>query len=483
MMRGGGGGGMRPSGPPGYAGAPPRTESSDLDSYYTGPPAGAAAAAQRGPGPASPTTGMRRGGEDEFVAGPIGMAMEMDERTGSPPTAAGHGHAPMAGMAGMAMSGPGGYGGLRDSDQDVAGLVGLQRERDREREREGEHHPGMGARMESGRSEGVRSVGSVYSDHTYVPPRAQWAPQADNPDPSHPLSTSSAAVPSSNVLPLSPTSPRQAHMPAPSSPRHRRAPSDAYYEDVDPRFAVDPASEVGGGGGGDLPTAMTAGTGFVGAYGGGSGPQQPLQHQRPAQQQQQQDPRLLQAPGRSYHSGGGGGGERSAIPSFVSGSDDLGTPASDPSLPAAEYSNESLPTGARSPGEGSEASHFTSVSQRPVNPHWRPGPGPGTAYGGGGGGGMGMQGMMQQGMHQGQGQQQGSMMGGTTASAAQRRREDVILNANPDFSLPGMGGQGRGGFRARGGGGGAGMGMSPQQGGRGGGGGLTPAGRYPSGDI
>ncbi|KAK3066119.1 regulator of ime2 [Teratosphaeriaceae sp. CCFEE 6253] len=338
----------------------------------------------------------------------------------------------------------------------------------------------MGARMESERSEGVRSAGSVYSDHTYVPPRAQLAPQADNPhDPAassqqHPLSTSSAAVPSSNVLPLSPTSPRQANMPAPSSPRHRRAPSDAYYEDVDPRFAVDPASEVGGGGG-DLPTAMTAGTGFVGAYGGGSEPQQPLQHQRPAQQQQQ-EPRLLQAPGRSYHSGGG---ERSAIPSFVSGSDDLGTPASDPSLPAAEYSNESLPTGARSPGEGSEASHFTSVSQRPVNPHWRPGPGPGTAYGGGGGGGAGMQGMMQQGMQQ-RGQQ-GSMMGGTTASAAQRRREDVILNANPDFSLPGMGGQGRVGFRARGGG--AGMGMSPQQGGRGGGGGLTPAGRYPSGDI
>lgn len=69
---------------------------------------------------------------------------------------------------------------------------------------------------------------------------------------------------------------------------------------------------------------------------------------------------------------------------------------------------EPIPDGARSPGEGSEASHFTSVSQRGINPNWMPPPG------------MGRGGMSQV----------------SSASAVQRRKEDVILNANPDFSLP-----------------------------------------------
>lgn len=112
-----------------------------------------------------------------------------------------------------------------------------------------------------------------------------------------------------------------------------------------------------------------------------------------------------------------------------------------------DLSYETLPEGARSPGEGSEASHFTSVSQRGINPNWRPGVG--SAYGGG-------------------------SMAPSSASAAQRRKEDVILNANPDFSLPGMriGGRGRG--RGRGGM----MRVYPPP--TAATMGLTPSGRYPT---
>lgn len=85
------------------------------------------------------------------------------------------------------------------------------------------------------------------------------------------------------------------------------------------------------------------------------------------------------------------------------------------------HSYEDLP-GARSPAE-SEASNFTSVSQRGVNPNWRPGNG-----------------------------------GEFNSFAPPRRhqqqmRRDVLLNNNPDFELPGMGpprgmpGRGRGGMR------------------------------------
>lgn len=299
---------------------------------------------------------------------------------------------------------------------------------------------------------------------TYVPPRAQWAQaqptgQHDSVS-SEPLSL---GLPSSNALPqpsaqASPTSPRGPGF----SPQHRRGGSEAYYEDVDPRFAVDPASEVGTDHGGHLPTALTPGTGFVGAAYG-----------RPQHQQrmppQPQDPNLLQTPHPTYHSQQPQ--DRSNIPSFVSGSSGGGgsggetdqahsTPSLErPPSDQPDHSYENLPTGARSPGEGSEASEaFTSVSQRPVNPNWRPGPG--SAYGGGG--------------------PPGSMMGGalpSSASAAQRRREDVILNANPDFSLPGMAPSGRGG-RGRGRGGGGRMGMgSPLTNVNAG---LTPMGRYPT---
>lgn len=77
--------------------------------------------------------------------------------------------------------------------------------------------------------------------------------------------------------------------------------------------------------------------------------------------------------------------------------------------PPLTNSYEDLP-GARSPAE-SETSNFTSVSQRGVNPNWRPG------------------------------------YGGEFNSFAPARRQSNtqarILDANPDFHLPGMGPAGR----------------------------------------
>ena len=105
---------------------------------------------------------------------------------------------------------------------------------------------------------------------------------------------------------------------------------------------------------------------------------------------------------------------------------------SDPNLPRTS-SYDDLPEGCRSPAS-SDVSHFTSISQRPVNPAWRPEVGSAAGqfppYGGGRG-------------------------------RAPMRPEDVILEANmanPDFALPGMG-RGRG--RGRGGRGGRGGAMAP----------------------
>ncbi|KAK5742391.1 regulator of ime2 [Elasticomyces elasticus] len=416
MMMGRGGMNGRPGPPPGYAGPP-------QDPYYNGP------RSPTSPTMAQPPPPMR----DEFIAGPIGQAIEMDERTGSPP-----GPLPPAPHADSASP----YG-LRDGDGDVAGMVGLQQER---------HQP---VRMDSERSAGVQSATSLYSDQwvqtpnerenrgtdrvtsTYVPPRAQWQ-QGDhhNSGLSQPLSSN--AAPSSGALPISPV--------MAAAPQHRRGDSENYYEDVDPRFAVDPASEVGQDHPGPLPTALTPGSGYVGSSYG--------QQRMPPQAQ---DPNLLQTPHPRFNSQSRQ--DRGEIPSYVSGSGDGSGGETDPGhstsafleRPASdnpESSNENLPTGARSPGEGSEASHFTSVSQRPVNPNWRP-QGPPSAYGG-----------------------PGSAMGQTTASAAQRRREDVILNANPDFSLPGMA-PSRGRGRGRGGMGRMGSPTAVNAG-------LTPMGRYPT---
>ena len=87
--------------------------------------------------------------DDSFVAGPVGVpigtAIEMDERTGSPP--------------GPSSPNPGAFEsqenyGLRDSDADVMGMVGLQQD-----QRDGP------MRMDSTeRESGVRSPTSIYSD-------------------------------------------------------------------------------------------------------------------------------------------------------------------------------------------------------------------------------------------------------------------------------------------------------------------------------
>lgn len=85
-------------------------------------------------------------------------------------------------------------------------------------------------------------------------------------------------------------------------------------------------------------------------------------------------------------------------------------------------SYEDLQSGARSPAE-SERSNFTSVSRRGVNPRWN-----------GGEGGYGAAPMPRRPVP---------------------RQDDMLLNSNPDFSIPGgRGGRGfpRGGASARGGG-------------------------------
>lgn len=147
--------------------------------------------------------------------------------------------------------------------------------------------------------------------------------------------------------------------------------SSDYYEDVDPRFA-DPAQAQAPPA---LPTSLMPG-GFA-----------------------KGNPNYLSAPN-----------------------------SSDNHLPRTSSYDE-LPEGARSPA-ASEASHFTSVSQRPVNPNWRP------EFGA----------------------PAGQFPPFPPGQRRPMRQEDVILEANaanPDFALPGVGrgrGRGRGG-RGRGGGG------------------------------
>ncbi|CAD0029599.1 unnamed protein product [Aureobasidium pullulans] len=188
-----------------------------------------------------------------------------------------------------------------------------------------------------------------------------------------------APAPMNNMHSAPPLSPVQA---SPTS-RRNRAGSESYYEDVDPRFAADEPSVVG------VPTSLTPGP-----------PIPTVRHPSPDHLRVGQD-----------HDG--------------------------PSLER-DSSYENMAEGALSPAM-SDTSNFTSVSQRGVNPNWRPppgyGPGPGPVPG----------------------------------PSQQRRNErnDMILGQNPDFMLPGMRGPSRGG---------RGRGMprpnNPN--------GLTPPGRYPS---
>ncbi|TVY35732.1 pH-response regulator protein [Lachnellula subtilissima] len=121
------------------------------------------------------------------LEGPVGQAVEMDASTGSPS------HAP---------KGYGQFGPLRDSDGDVAGMVGLQQQRVQR--------------------DAVVSESSRYSTDEYVPPRQGWGDAGRS----------------------SPLNPASQPTELPSSRGHKRISSagDNYYEDIDPRFADNPPS-------------------------------------------------------------------------------------------------------------------------------------------------------------------------------------------------------------------------------------------------
>lgn len=100
----------------------------------------------------------------------------------------------------------------------------------------------------------------------------------------------------------------------------------------------------------------------------------------------------------------------------------------------------------------SETSNFTSISQRPVNPSWQPppgaqmmGPGPGPSYqygpGPGRGGWNGPVGSPLAGP--GGGYQSSSIYSGPGKSTSRYRDQETVLNANPDFALPGSAGKPR----------------------------------------
>lgn len=108
---------------------------------------------------------------------------------------------------------------------------------------------------------------------------------------------------------------------------------------------------------------------------------------------------LMPGPARGY----------TTVPSDNSTQQHLALPQA-ASLLDPDSSNSSLPEGARSPAI-SESSHYTSISQRGINPNWQPG----QPY---------------------------------AAPQQQQMRRDVLLGANPDFVVPGAG-PGRGGMGGR----------------------------------
>ncbi|KAK4609476.1 pH-response regulator protein palI/prr-5 [Fulvia fulva] len=425
---------MGRGGPPpmmGRGGPPPPGYGYD---YSYGPP-------RSGPSPSyeQPSPPMAMPNHDQFVAGPvmvdgIGQAIEMDERHGSPqqgsPAPLNHAY-------------DNGQYGLRDSDADVAGMIGLQQGQE---QHDAAPHTLSPPPQDGGRQGDVRSPSSMYSDQTYVPPPTQWSAVPSPLDHGqhengllsrNTLDTNissssgdySSGLPSSRVLSLSPVpaSPTGRSARGSHSPRHNRAGSEAYYEDVDPRFAeeqnpsafhaMSPADDM-------APHNAVRDSGIPNA--------------------------LTPGPGQAVHYQGN---QHLSPEAYATNAADHGISSSsvEGRLPLNDSAGhlEPIPDGARSPGEGSEASNFTSVSQRGINPNWRPGPPGGYA---------------------------GSNLGpnGSSASAVQRRREDTILSANPDFSIPGVGLGGRGGGRGRGRGGTNALPPSAL------GGGLTPAGRYPT---
>ncbi|KAF2271213.1 pali-domain-containing protein [Lojkania enalia] len=249
----------------------------------------------------------------------------------------------------------------------------------------------------SRRPTGPMSPTSNYSqdEQQYIPARGNWN-QAMNIAPDQTLPTNN----NNNNRGLSPIQDSPVELPtqlstvgAPNNP----AASD-YYEDVDPKFA-DPVKN-GNAAAAPLPSSL-----MPGGY--------------------SSDPNLLNA----------------STPSLNTSD----------SVLRRNSSFEDIQDGSRSPA-ASEASHFTSVSQRGINPNWRPPP-------------PGMSGPPVPGQY------------GPYGGRRPLRQEDVILEANavnPDFAVPGAElGRGRG--RGRGRGGRVGVmapGMIPNMG-------LNNQGRYP----
>lgn len=188
-----------------------------------------------------------------------------------------------------------------------------------------------------------------------------------------------------------------------------RASSDVYVEDVDPRFAEETVPPV---------------------------PATPPQFQ----QQQQQAAHMTPLPPLPSY----------ALPNAMSQlhpmqRQQFGSAPRDPDAASSVYngSDQGL-SRTRSPAQ-SETSNFTSVSQRGINPAWRPQAPPSMP---------------------------GSAYGGSQASKSGRwKAEDTILAANPDFALPGVG---RGGFSARARGRGRANPIGPS---------MLGEGRYPTGDV
>ena len=202
-----------------------------------------------------------------------------------------------------------------------------------------------------------------YPQEEYVSPRAAWtgahhaAAVAPNSPSRQPQGPVELSSTQSNVGGMDGAYSPSRNRPN-TRPRVASGGSDLYYEDVNPRFAADPPSQPE-----PVPSLLTPG------------------------------PRHPPAPLRQVH---GPNGEMIPLTS----------------------SYENLQEGARSPAE-SETSNFTSVSQRGVNPNWRPGHGDGAFNTG-----LGPPRRIQQ---------------------QTQMRRDVILNNNPDFEIPGLAGSARGG--------------------------------------
>ena len=328
--------------------------------------------------------------ETSDPSAPIGQAVEMDALHGSPANTPGY--PPQRPTE------------LRESDSDVAGLVNLQQQRATVSSTETPLSPSSAYSSSQG-SHALAArkavtplftdVNKAPEDEGYVPARTAWGPNSLARQRSPPNTNTSAPLPPIHQSPVERISPSQNYAPAGlvDSNGHARVNSgDIYYEDVDPRFADEnvQAPLHGRQGGQSIPSLLIP---------GGSN-RSPIDHPSHMVHQSQQQPEpghLNVEPNSSYDS-----------------------------------LNQD---GTRSPAV-SEASHFTSVSQRGVNPEWRPPPG----------------------------SQQGAYAGSVPLRRPAQQR-DVLLQGNPDFELPGVGPRG-GGY--------VGVGGGPSPRARQGGGGFPP---------